>query len=147
MTLGLLGTVGLLYTISETCNSLHLIMKVAVIGTQGMMERSHGLQAGKPEFQIWLLQWLQGHLISLGVSFHTCRMWSKIKYLLMVLAAVIVYHSLCNTSMVAQTVKNLPAMQETWVRSLGQEDPLGKQSATHLVFLPGKFHRQRSLVG
>ena len=31
----------------------------------------------------------------------------------------------------AQTVKNLPAMQETWVRSLGQEDPLEKGMATH----------------
>ena len=30
----------------------------------------------------------------------------------------------------AQTVKNLPAMQETWVRSLGQEDPLEKEIAT-----------------
>ena len=28
-------------------------------------------------------------------------------------------------------VKNLPAMQETWVRSLGQEDPLEKRMATH----------------
>ena len=32
---------------------------------------------------------------------------------------------------VAQKVKNLPAMQETWVRSLGQEDPLEKGMATH----------------
>ena len=31
----------------------------------------------------------------------------------------------------AQTVKNLPARQETWVRSLGQEDPLKKEMATH----------------
>ena len=31
----------------------------------------------------------------------------------------------------AQTVKNLPAMQETQVRSLGQEDPLVKGEATH----------------
>ena len=31
----------------------------------------------------------------------------------------------------AQTVKRLPAMQETWVLSLGQEDPLGKEMATH----------------
>ena len=30
-----------------------------------------------------------------------------------------------------QMVKNLPAMQETWVRSLGQEDPLEKRMATH----------------
>ena len=33
--------------------------------------------------------------------------------------------------LVAQTVKNLPAMRETWVRSLGQEDPLEKEMATH----------------
>ena len=35
----------------------------------------------------------------------------------------------------AQTVKNLPAMQETWVQSLGQEDPLEKGMATHATIL------------
>ena len=35
----------------------------------------------------------------------------------------------------AQTVKNLPAAWETWVRSLGQEDPLGKGMATHCSIL------------
>ena len=34
-------------------------------------------------------------------------------------------------SLVAQTIKHLPAMQETWVRSLGQEDPLEKEMETH----------------
>ena len=34
-------------------------------------------------------------------------------------------------SLVAQLVKNLPAMQETWVRSLGWEDPPEKGEATH----------------
>ena len=34
-------------------------------------------------------------------------------------------------SLVAQTVKNLPAMWETWVRSLGWEDPLDEGMATH----------------
>ena len=34
-------------------------------------------------------------------------------------------------SQVAQWVKNLPAMQETWVRFLGWEDPLEKEMATH----------------
>ena len=38
-------------------------------------------------------------------------------------------------SLVAQTVKNLPAMKETQVRSLGQEDPLGKGLATHSSIL------------
>ena len=42
--------------------------------------------------------------------------------------------------------KNLPAMQETWVRSLGWEDPLEKGIPTP-VFLLGKFHGQRSLAG
>ena len=41
-------------------------------------------------------------------------------------------------------------MQETlktWVQSLGWEDPLEEGMATHSVFLPGKSHGQRSLVG
>ena len=40
-----------------------------------------------------------------------------------------------NSSLVAQTVKNLPAMQETWVRSLGQKDALEKGMATHSCIL------------
>ena len=39
------------------------------------------------------------------------------------------------TSLVAQMVKKLPAIQETWVRSLGQEDPLEKEMATHSSIL------------
>ena len=35
----------------------------------------------------------------------------------------------------AQRVKNLPAVQETWVQSLGQEDPLKKRMATHSSIL------------
>ena len=38
-------------------------------------------------------------------------------------------------SLVTQTVKNLPALQETWVRSLGWEDPLEKGMATHSSIL------------
>ena len=34
-------------------------------------------------------------------------------------------------SLVAQTIKNLPAMQKTWLQSLDQEDPLEKEMATH----------------
>ena len=41
----------------------------------------------------------------------------------------------------AQTVKNLPAMQETWVRSLGWEDPLEKGMATHSSILAWKVPR------
>ena len=42
-------------------------------------------------------------------------------------------------------VKRLPAMQETRVRFLGQEDPLEKEMATHSIFLPGESHGQRNL--
>ena len=38
-------------------------------------------------------------------------------------------------SLVAQTVKNLPAIWETWVRSLGWKDPLGKGMAIHSSIL------------
>ena len=39
------------------------------------------------------------------------------------------------SSLVAQRLKRLPAMRETWVRSLGQEDPLEKEMATHSSIL------------
>ena len=45
-----------------------------------------------------------------------------------------------------QTVKRLPTMQEAWVGSLGREDALPKEMATHSVLLPGKSHGWRSLV-
>ena len=44
-------------------------------------------------------------------------------------------------------VKNLPTMQETRVQSLGQEDPWRRKWQPTPVFLPGKSHGQRSLVG
>ena len=51
------------------------------------------------------------------------------------------------TFLVAQMVKNLPAMQETWVPSLGVEDSLEKGMATHCSILPGESHGQWSLMG
>ena len=49
-------------------------------------------------------------------------------------------------SLVAQTVKNLPAVQETWVPSLVWENSLEKGMQPTPVFLPGKSHGQRSLA-
>ena len=46
--------------------------------------------------------------------------------------------------LVAQTIKNLPAMQETWVQSLSWEYPLEKRMQSTPAFLPGKSHGQRS---
>ena len=42
-------------------------------------------------------------------------------------------------SLVAQTVKNLPLMWETWVRSLSREDPVEKEMATHSSILTWKI--------
>ena len=47
----------------------------------------------------------------------------------------------------SQTVKNLPAMLETCVQSLGQEDPLEKGIATHSSFLSWRIPWTESLVG
>ena len=49
--------------------------------------------------------------------------------------------------MVANTVKNLPVMPETRVRSLGQEDPWRRKWQPTPIFLPRKSHRQSSLAG
>ena len=51
------------------------------------------------------------------------------------------------SSLVTQTVKNLHAMQEAWVRSLGQKIPWRREWKPIPVFLRGEFHGQRSPVG
>ena len=55
--------------------------------------------------------------------------------------------STSGASVVAQMVKNLPAVQDTQVRTLGWEDPLEKGMATHSSILPGESHGPRSLAG
>ena len=50
-------------------------------------------------------------------------------------------------SLIAQKVKILPAIQETWVLSLSQEEPLEKGMATHSSILAGEFYAHRSLAG
>ena len=52
------------------------------------------------------------------------------------------YRHLNGLPLVAQ-----PELQETLFRSLAQEGSLEEEMATHLVFLPGEFHGQRSLEG
>ena len=47
--------------------------------------------------------------------------------------------NIIGASLVTQMVKNLPAMWETWVRSLGQEDPVDKGMATHPSILAWKI--------
>jgi len=51
------------------------------------------------------------------------------------------------TSLVAQRVKNQPAMWETWVQSLGWGDPLEKRMATHPSILAWRIPWTEELVG
>ena len=51
-----------------------------------------------------------------------------------------------SASLVAQLVKNPPVILETWVRSLGWEDPLEEGKLPTPVFLPGEFHRLVCIV-
>ena len=50
---------------------------------------------------------------------------------------------LLKASLVAQTVKNMPAMWETWVQSLDWKDPLEEGMATHSNILPWKIPMDR----
>ena len=67
-----------------------------------------------------------------------------IYYLLYMLYIIYIYYILY--SLVAQMVMNLPAMQETQVRSLDQEDSLEEGIATHSSILAWRIHGQKSLV-
>ena len=61
----------------------------------------------------------------------------------------IFFHTLSSVvwaSLGAQTVRNLPAIQEARIQFLGQEDPLEKGMAIHSILLHGEFHGQRSLA-
>ena len=58
-----------------------------------------------------------------------CNSWNLLsEYEICVLSNI-------RASLVTQTVKHLPAMQEGWVQFLGQEDPLEKGMATHITIL------------
>ena len=79
----------------------------------------------------WKISWTEepGGLQSMG-SQRVGHDWATDTYLT---------RSSSHSSLVAQRVKHLPAMQETWVRSLGQEDPLEKEMATHSSTLAWKI--------
>ena len=67
-----------------------------------------------------------------AIIFHILQMW-KLSLREVKLFATLTW--VLWASLMAQMVKNLSAMQETWVRSLGREDPLEKGMATHCSIL------------
>ena len=69
---------------------------------------------------MWRLQW----------SVEKTHFFSFFKIIIYLFLAVLGLPA-ARAFLVAQLVKNPPAMQETWVRFLGQEDPLEKEMATH----------------
>ena len=81
-----------------------------------------------------------GHILL--SSFSPKKMW-----LLLDVPSMVSIITQCKAQLVAQTVKRLPTMWETWVQSLGREDLLEKEWQPTPVFLPGKSHGWRSLVG
>ena len=80
---------------------------------------------------VWSLTWL----------------WTTNKVLLKADSLHRAFHYGHWTFLMTQTVKRLPAMRETRVWSLGREDLLEKEMATHSSTLAWKIHGQRSLVG
>ena len=115
----------------------------------------HGVAKSKTQLMDWehthtlLKSWptpgLDGEVLG-GCQAQAGGLWSRIaandKFL-----KLGVLSGLEGASLVAQTGKNSPAVLETHVQSLGREDPLEKEMATHSIYLPGEFRGQRNLVG
>ena len=73
-----------------------------------------------------------------------CVTWRK---LLKSLHASVYKMGIVKASLVSQMVKNLPAMWEIWVQSLGEEDSLEKEMATHCSILAWRISWTEELVG
>ena len=76
------------------------------------------------------------------IVFLFCFLWNEPPHLRIIIYSPI---KMTGTSLVAQLLKNPPLMQETWVRSLGWEDPLEKGKAMHSSIWPGEFHDLQSM--
>ena len=92
--------------------------------------------------QLFAIPWTTVHQASLSIT--NSQSLSKPMSIESVMLSVL---KAKRTSLVAQMVKNLPAMQETGVQFLGQKDPLEKEWLPTPICLPGEDHGQRSLVG
>ena len=102
----------------------------------------------------WYILWTFGFFWAEGPSVCLPTFSSSVVYLSKVPCIVLkytyascAYYTSIGASLVAQRLKRLPPMQETWVRSLGWEVPLEKEMVTHSSILTWGIYGQRNLVG
>ena len=99
------------------------------------------------------------HFVCVWKYLYTQSFWNKASYWVVTFPLCLIDHKLVSRSgkpplkspnlgapLVAQRLKHLPPMRQTWIRSLGREDPLEKEMATHSSILTGESHGWRSLV-
>ena len=95
---------------------------------------------------LWTLELLSGSRTCLEEADRWARPFIHLSFIHLSIHSLLtpvleLHHYICNigASLVAQLVKNLSAVQETWVRSLGWGDPLEKEMATHSRILAWKI--------
>ena len=102
------------------------------------------LSPGNLECRLWLMKyirWLQVLIVKIGLVYDLTSVvwWTKVTHKYQNYAEVKLLIAWLSkrkrASLVAQLVKNPPTMQETWAPSLGWEEPLEKQKATHSSIL------------
>ena len=129
------------------------------------LHQNHGLISGKsvklnysiqiihPSIQLIWFEDKQNWSVNLalvlltGIWQQANHLWSWNYFYLFSLNFSYKYIYIGLTFLIAQLVKNLPAMQETQVQSSGWEDFLEEEVEPTPVFLPEKFHEQRNLAG
>ena len=98
------------------------VMQVQSLGQEDPLQKE---MAAHSSILVWEIPWTEepGRLQSMGLqrAGHDLGIKQEQNYISITLGA----------SLIAQLVKNLPAVQKTWVRFLGWEDPLEKEMATH----------------
>ena len=87
----------------------------------------------------WFISWLQGHLELLGGISHPWQVQVHSTAPPLGSQGIVGAFTRGQASLVTQTVKRLPAMRETWVQSLGWEDPLEKEMETYSSTLAWKI--------
>ena len=93
----------------------------------------------------FVYQYLFGYLFSFLLGM--CLGMELLGHMIIVCLTCWVWYSWIGASLLAQTIKNLPAVRETWVQFLGQEGTLEKGMAIHSSILAWRTRRQKSLAG